>query len=68
MSQLLPNATIQALRRKRRRSKEIVTSVKLTRKLNAALKAEARKQDRPQSFIIREALLSYLNFRQGRVE
>lgn len=64
MNRLLPQATIDARRQKRRRSTDIVTSVKLPRSLDIALKREARKQQRSQSWLIREALQSYLTFRR----
>lgn len=62
MNRLLPQSTIDA-RKKRRRSTDIVTSVKLPRSLDVALKREARRQQRSQSWLIREALQSYLTFR-----
>lgn len=62
MNRLLPQSTIDA-RKKRRRSTDIVTSVKLPRSLDVALKREARKQQRSQSWIMREAIQSYITFR-----
>lgn len=62
MNRLLPQSTLDA-RKKRRRSPDITTSVKLPRSLDIALKREARKQQRSQSWLIREALQSYLAFR-----
>lgn len=62
MNRLLPKSTIDA-RKKRRRSGDVTTSVKLPRSLDVALKREARRQQRSQSWIFREALQSYLTFR-----
>lgn len=62
MNRLLPKSTLVA-RKKRRRSTDITTSVKLPRSLDVALKREARKQQRSQSWIFREALQAYLTFR-----
>lgn len=62
MNRLLPQSTLDA-RKKRRRSPDITTSVKLPRSLDIALKREARKQQRSQSWIMREAIQSYLTFR-----
>lgn len=62
MNRLLPQSTLRT-RKKRRRSPDITTSVKLPRALDAALKREARKQQRSQSWILREAIQSYINFR-----
>lgn len=61
MNRLLPHSTF---RKKRRRSPDVTTSVKLPRSLDIALKREARKQQRSQSWIMREAIQSYINFRQ----
>lgn len=63
MNRLLPQSTLDA-RKKRRRSSDVTTSVKLPRSLDIALKREARKQQRSQSWIMREAIQSYLSFRQ----
>lgn len=62
MNRLLPQSTLDA-RKKRRRSPDVTTSVKLPRALDVALKREARKQQRSQSWIMREAIQSYLTFR-----
>lgn len=62
MNRLLPESTLRA-RKKRRRSSDITTSVKLPRSLDIALKREARKQQRSQSWIMREAIQSYITFR-----
>lgn len=62
MNRLLPTRTIRKLNR-RRPSKLAVTSVKLPMSLDRALKVEARKQNCSQSFLIREALQSYISFR-----
>lgn len=62
MNRLLPKSAIAA-RKKRRRSADITTSVKLPRALDVALKREAKKQQRSQSWIFREALQAYLTFR-----
>lgn len=64
MNRLLPQSTLDA-RKKRRRSTDITTSVKLPRALDIALKREARKQQRSQSWIMREAIQSYISFRQA---
>lgn len=64
MNRLLPQSAIDA-RRKRRRSSDVTTSVKLPRSLDVALKREARKQQRSQSFIMREAIQSYITFRKA---
>lgn len=66
MSQLLPDTTVRQLRKKRRKVQEIVTSVKLSKEMYAALQREAERQQRSQSWLIREALVSYLSFRRGR--
>lgn len=63
MNRLLPKSTIDA-RKKRRRPVDITTSVKLPRTLDLALKREAKSQQRSQSWLIREALQSYLTFRK----
>lgn len=63
MNHLLPKSTIAA-RKKKRRTNEITTSVKLPRALDRALKQEARSQQRSQSWVIRAALQSYISFRQ----
>lgn len=63
MNRLLPQSTIVRLRKKKRRSSDITTSVKLPRSLDVALKREARRQQRSQSWIMREAIQSYLAFR-----
>lgn len=63
MNRLLPHATIKCLAR-RRSSKLVITSVKIPRQLDRDLKAEARKQDRSSSWVIREALQSYVTFRK----
>ena len=63
MNRLLPQSTLDARRQKRRRSSDVTTSVKLPRALDIALKREARKQQRSQSWIFREALQKYLTFR-----
>ncbi len=63
MNRLLPQKTIRQLKRQRR-PKLMMTSVKLPRTLALRLKAEARKQDRSQSWVIIDALQSYLTFRQ----
>lgn len=65
MNRLLPQSTLDA-RKKRRRSADITTSVKLPRALDVALKREARKQQRSQSWIMREAIASYINFRTAK--
>lgn len=62
MNRLLPKSTIDA-RKKRRRPVDITTSVKLPRALDLALKREAKKQQRSQSWIMREAIQAYLSFR-----
>jgi hypothetical protein len=62
MNRLLPQSTLDA-RKKRCRSSDITTSVKLPRALDIALKREARKQQRSQSWIMREAIQKYLTFR-----
>lgn len=64
MNRLLPQSTLDA-RKKRRRSGDVTTSVKLPRSLDVALKREAKKQQRSQSWLIREALQSYLSFRRS---
>ena len=64
MNRLLSKSTIDA-RKKRRRSNGVTTSVKLPRSLDVALKREARAQQRSQSWLIREALQSYIAFRQA---
>lgn len=64
MNRLLSDTTIERLRRKKRRSKDVTTSVKLPRALDIALKREARRQQRSQSWLIREAIQSCLTFRQ----
>lgn len=64
MNRLLPKSTL-AFRKKRRRSSDITTSVKLPRALDVALKREARKQQRSQSWIMREAIQAYLSLRQA---
>lgn len=65
MNRLLPKSTINA-RKKRRRSTDVTTSVKLPRALDVALKREAKKQQRSQSWIMREAIQSYLTFRMTK--
>lgn len=67
MNRLLPHATIKRLAR-RRSSKLVITSVKIPRQLDRDLKAEARKQDRSSSWVIREALQSYVTFRKAKSE
>lgn len=62
MNRLLPKSTLRA-HKNRRRSSDVTTSVKLPRSLDAALKKEARAQQRSQSWIMREAISSYLAFR-----
>lgn len=64
MNRLLPLGTIARLKR-RRSPALVVTSVKIPRALDRALKLEARKQDRSQSWLIKEALQSYITFRQA---
>lgn len=64
MNRLLPQSTLRA-RQKRRRPSDITTSVKLPRALDIALKREARRQQRSQSWIMREAIQSYLSFQQA---
>lgn len=64
MNRFLPKSTI-AVRKKRRRSSDVTTSVKLPRSLDVALKRESKKQQRSQSWLIREALQAYLSFRQA---
>lgn len=63
MNRLLPEATITKLRRKRASRPLVITSVKIPRSLDRAIKAEAKKQDRSQTWIIKEALQSYISFR-----
>lgn len=64
MNRLLPKSTLRT-RKKRRRSSNVITSVKLPRSLDVALKRESRKQQRSQSWLIREALQAYLSLRQA---
>lgn len=64
MNRLLPQSTLDA-RKRRRRSTDVATSVKLPRMLGIALKREAEKQQRSQSWIMREAIQSYISFRQA---
>jgi predicted transcriptional regulator len=64
MNRLLPHRTIHRLRRKP--SSLVITSVKIPRALDKALKAEARKADRSLSWVIREALQGYVTFRAAR--
>lgn len=65
MNRLLPQSTLRT-RKKRRWSPDITTSVKLPRSLDVALKREARKQQRSQSWIMREAIQAYLTFRTAK--
>lgn len=67
MNRLLPLATIKKLKRKQRLPRQVTTSIKITRALDRALKAEARRQNRTQSFVIRDALEGYLKFRQASI-
>lgn len=68
MNRLLPKSTIERLRKKKKRIQDVTTSVKLPRKLDIAIKREARAQQRSQSWVIREALQSYIAFRQTEVK
>jgi hypothetical protein len=69
MNRLLPIKTVERLKRQRRlSSKLVITSVKIPRALDKALKEEARKQDRSFSWVLREALQGYVTFRQARSE
>jgi len=63
VNRLLPLKTIASLKRRRRSSKLVITSVKIPVQLDRDLKAEARRQDRSASWLIREALQSYITFR-----
>lgn len=65
MNRLLPKNTIERLRKKKKRIQDVTTSVKLPRKLDIAIKREARAQQRSQSWLIREALQSYIAFRMA---
>lgn len=66
MNRLLPQSTIRKLQRRRRSAKLVITSVKIPVALDCDLKAEARRQDRSSSWLIREALASYINFRKAK--
>ncbi len=66
MNRLLPIGTINKIKRSRRHSPLVITSVKIPRALDRALKAEARRQDRSTSWVIRDALQGYISFRQAK--
>jgi len=69
MNQLLPNKTVNALRKKRavrRRRQEIITSVKITRVLYRDIQMLAKKMDRSQSWVMREALQSWVVYHMAR--
>ena len=69
MNQLLPNKTVNALRKKRavrRRRQEIITSVKITRALRRDIQMLAKKMDRSQSWVMREALQSWVVYHMAR--
>lgn len=63
VNRLLPQGTINRLNRRRRPASLVITSVKIPRALDKALKAEARRQNCSSSYLIREALASYISFR-----
>ncbi len=64
MNRLLPRSTIRKLKRRRRSTKLVITSVKIPRQLDRDLKAEARRQDRSQTWILKDALEKYIEFRK----
>ncbi len=69
MSRLLPKGTINALKHRRRvrRTNHIATSVKLTPQIVKELKAEARKQERSVSSLMRLIIIGWINFRRADV-
>jgi hypothetical protein len=69
MSRLLSKTTVKGLRKKRamrRRRQEIITSFKMTRAMNKDVQFLAKKMDRTQSWILREAVQSWLTFHMAR--
>jgi predicted DNA-binding protein len=71
MNQLLPKTTVKGLRKKRairRRRQEIITSVKITRTLYKQIQELAKRMDRTQSWIMREAVTSYVTFHSAKVK
>ena len=73
MNRLLPKATVRALTKQRavrRRRQEILTSVRISRELHKKIQILAKKIDRPQSWIMREAVTSWVTWKtaQQKVE
>ena len=69
MSRLLPKKTVQqlrALRAVRRRRQEVITSFKMTYEMRRKLRDLAKKMDRTQSWIMREAVESYLTYHTAK--
>jgi len=67
MNRLLPLRTIARLRKKRP-TMTVVTSVKIPRVLDRAIKAAARKEGRTQSDWIRRTLQGQITFLNARTE
>ena len=73
MSQLLPQKTIKELRAKRairRRRQEILVSMRIPRVLYKQIQILGKKMDRTQSWIMREAVESWVTWKtaQKKVE
>lgn len=69
MNQLLPKTTVKGLRKKRairRRRQEIITSVKISRVLYGQIQELAKRMDRTQSWIMREAVTSWVTFHAAK--
>jgi hypothetical protein len=70
MNRLLTKATVEELRKKRalgrRRRQEIITSFKISRLLYRDVQILAKKMDRTQSWVYREAVQSWVTYHMAR--
>lgn len=71
MSELLPKKTLDRLRKERsskRKRVEVFTSVRLSRATYEGVQYLARKMDRTQSWIMREAIESWVTYHMAKKE
>lgn len=71
MSQLLPKKTLDRLReerRSRRKRVEVFTSVRISRATYEGVQELAKKMDRTQSWILREAIESWVTYHLAKKE